>query len=91
MGRKMAPLTLQLLIENAVKHNVVSSKKPLEIKIFSDDKYIIVANPMQVKAITEQGNGMGLQNINSRYKSLCGQKIIISDADNVFTVKIPII
>lgn len=91
LERKIAPLTLQLLIENAVKHNVVSSKKPLEVKIFSDNKFIIVENSMQEKAITERGNGMGLRNINSRYNSLCGEKIIISDADNIFTVKIPII
>jgi len=91
LRRKIAPLTLQLLIENAVKHNIVSTKKPLEIKIFSDNKFIIVENPMQEKAITEDGNGMGLRNIDSRYKSLCGEKIIISTANNVFTVKIPII
>jgi len=91
MARKIAPLTLQLLVENAVKHNVVSDKMPLEIRIFNEDKYIIVKNPLQVKVVEEQRNQMGLRNIQSRYKALCGEKIIISDTEDIFMVKVPII
>ena len=91
MDRKIAPLTLQMLIENAVKHNIVSDKKPLNIKVYNNDKYIIVENPLQPKAIKEKGSQMGLRNISSRYKALCGEEIIINDENNKFTVKVPII
>ncbi len=91
MDRKIAPLTLQLLIENAVKHNIISDKRPLDIKIYNDEKYIIIENPLQIKASKEKGSQMGLRNISSRYKALCGDEIIISDKDNKFVVKVPII
>ncbi len=91
MDRKIAPLTLQLLVENAVKHNIVSDKKPLNITITHDDSYIIVENPLQIKATKEKGNGMGLRNIASRYRALCGKAIIVNDKNNTFTVKVPII
>ncbi len=91
MDRKIAPLSLQMLIENAVKHNIVSDKKPLNIKVYNNDKYIIVENPVQPKASKEKGSQMGLRNISSRYKALCGEEIIINDENNKFTVKVPII
>ncbi len=89
--KKIAPLTLQMLIENAVKHNIVSDKKPLEIKIYNDDNYIIVENPLQLKAQKEKSSQMGLRNIASRYKVLCGKEVIIHEDKDKFTVKVPII
>jgi LytS/YehU family sensor histidine kinase len=89
--KEIAPLTLQLLIENAVKHNIVSDKKPLNIKIYNDDKYIIVENPVQLKTVKEKSNQMGLRNISSRYKALCGKEVIIREENNTFIVKVPII
>lgn len=89
--KKIAPLTLQMLIENAVKHNIVSDKKPLEIKIYNDDDFIIVENPLQLKAQKEKSNQMGLRNISSRYKVLCGKEVIIHEGKDKFTVKVPII
>jgi len=91
LENKIAPLSLQLLIENAVKHNVVSDRKPLHIKINNDSKYLVVENPLQPKAQKEKSNGMGLRNITSRYRALCGEDVIISDKNNIFTVKVPII
>lgn len=91
MGRKIAPLSLQMLIENAVKHNIVSDKRPLKIKIYNDEKYVIVGNPLQPKTIKEKGSKMGLHNISNRYKALCGKAIIIQDENNTFTVKVPIV
>jgi len=91
LNRMIAPLTLQMLIENAVKHNIVSDKKPLEILIFNNDEYIIVENQLQPKSMQEKGSGMGLRNISSRYQALCGMEIIISNKNNKFTVKVPII
>jgi len=91
LDRKIAPLTMQLLIENAVKHNIVSEKRPLLIKIFNDGNYIVVENPLQAKATKEKGSNMGLKNISSRYQALCGEQIMISDKNDKFVVKVPII
>lgn len=91
MDRKIAPLTLQMLIENAVKHNIVSEKRPLVIKIYSDDGFIVVENPLQTKKNKEAGSGMGLQNISSRYMALSGYEVVISNDENTFIVKVPLI
>jgi len=91
MDKKIAPLSLQLLIENAVKHNVVSDKKPLLIRIFNDTNYLLVKNPLQLKSVKEKSNGMGLKNISSRYRALCGKDVIINTENDTFTVKLPII
>jgi LytS/YehU family sensor histidine kinase len=80
-----------MLIENAVKHNVVSEKRPLHINIFNDDTHLVVKNPLQLKANKESSNGMGLKNISSRYHALSGKEVEISTENNFFTVKIPII
>ena len=65
----IAPATLQLLIENAIKHNIVSYKKPLNIDIFSDDNFIIVKNNLQKKKQSKQNNTrVGLKNIQKRYQ-----------------------
>ena len=91
LGKKIAPLSLQLLIENAVKHNIVSDKRPLRIRIYNDTDYLVVENPLQLKAVKEKSNGMGLKNISSRYQALCGKEVIISTDNDKFTVKLPII
>lgn len=90
-NRLIAPLTLQLLIENVVKHNIVSDKKPLRIDIYQDNGYIVVENPLQAKAVEEKGSGMGLRNIASRYRAVCGKEVVISNENNKFTVKVPVI
>ena len=89
--RKIAPLSLQLLIENAVKHNIVSDKKPLKIRVYNDERYVIVENPLQLKKVREKGSRMGLRNISNRYKAICKEEILISDESNKFIVKVPII
>jgi two-component sensor histidine kinase len=88
---RIAPLSLQMLIENAVKHNVVSDKRPLKIRIYNDDTHLVVENAMQAKANKEKSNGMGLKNISSRYLALSGKEVIVRSDNNYFTVKIPII
>jgi LytS/YehU family sensor histidine kinase len=91
LEKKIAPLTLQMLIENAVKHNIVSDRKPLHVRVFNNDKYIIVENPLQPKADKAKGNKMGLKNISNRYRALCGEEIVIIKDDHNFTVKVPVI
>ncbi|MEE4256556.1 MAG: histidine kinase [Bacteroidales bacterium] len=91
LDKKIAPLSFQLLIENAVKHNVVSDKRPLKIRIYNNETHLVVENHMQLKAKKEKSNGMGLRNIASRYLALSGKEVEISTENNYFTVKIPII
>ncbi len=90
LDRKIAPMTLQLLVENAVKHNVVSRKMPLWIEIMSEEKEISVSNNLQPKE-EQPGTGVGLKNITSRYEFLSGRKVQIINDNQVFKVVIPLI
>lgn len=84
------PFTLQLLIENCIKHNVVSLDKPLHIKLYNDENFIIVENKIQLKR-GELSTGVGLDNINQRFTHLIHKEIEIEKNETVFKVKIPII
>lgn len=89
---KIAPLALQLLLENAIKHNVISVEDPLSIEVYSRDGFICVENNLQKKTmISENGSGLGLENIKSRYKFLTDKEVLISDSDGKFSVKLPLI
>lgn len=90
LDRKIAPMTLQLLIENAVKHNVVSSKHPLDIVISAENDNLIIKNNLQFKEEVA-GTGVGLKNISSRYAFLTDRKVEIIKEDNLFKVIIPLI
>lgn len=84
------PFTLQLLIENCIKHNVVSLEKPLYIRLYNDEDFIIVENKIQLKK-GELSTGVGLDNINQRFLHLIHKEIEIEKNENTFKVKIPII
>ena len=87
---KVAPLALQLLIENAIKHNIISSEAPLMIEISDDDDFIIVENNVQKKnTIGESPSGMGLENICRRYDFLSERKVEIVKSSQTFKVKLP--
>lgn len=85
------PLTLQLLIENAVKHNTMSVNTPLIISISIEDGMLIVSNPLQLRKPGEPTTGLGLKNIVNRYKLLLNKQVIIEKTDGYFVVKIPLI
>ena len=89
-GIKIIPVSLQLLIENALKHNVISYEKPLKIRISLDNNYILVSNPVQKKSILESSTKIGLSNLQDRTKIIMGSELEISNEDNNFTVKLPI-
>ena len=92
LDTSLPPLTFQLLVENAVKHNVISTAKPLYIRIACDNgKHIAVSNPLQPKLSTEEGAGIGLKNIKRRYQLLTGQSVRVEQEDGQFTVYLPII
>ncbi|WP_298239375.1 histidine kinase [uncultured Algibacter sp.] len=88
---KVVPLSLQLLLENAVKHNMVTSGKPLHIKIYEDTDYLVVENNLQPKQMVKKGSGVGLSNIMQRYNLLTDRRIDISKTSNKFAVAIPIL
>jgi LytS/YehU family sensor histidine kinase len=90
LHKKIAPMTLQLLVENAVKHNVASRQKPLTVRIFSGKSYIKVSNNYQPKH-DQKGSGMGLKNISSRYAFLTNKKVVIRNDHDMFEVVIPLI
>jgi LytS/YehU family sensor histidine kinase len=88
----IAPLSIQLLVENAIKHNTVSSGRKLSIRITIDHKWVEVSNPIQPKfQSNEESTGFGLSSLITRYTYLTPLKIEINKETNRFTVRIPIL
>ncbi len=88
---KVVPLSLQLLLENAVKHNMVTSSKPLHIKIYESGGMLVVENNLQPKQIVKKSSGVGLENIKQRYKLLSNKKVSIHQEAKRFAVAIPML
>ncbi|HNP32778.1 MAG TPA: histidine kinase [Flavobacterium sp.] len=88
---KVVPLSLQLLLENTIKHNVASEQKPLHIKIYIENNYLTVENNIQKKEVLQDRRGVGLQNIVNRYALISERKVLIEENENYFRVKIPIL
>lgn len=88
---KVVPLSLQLLLENAVKHNMVTSSKPLHIRIYEDQGDLVIENNLQPKQIVKKSTGVGLSNIMQRYNLLTNKKVNINKEANRFAVAIPML
>lgn len=87
----IVPLTLQMLIENAVKHNIASKARPLSISVVENDFYIEIKNNLQRKTDLEKSTKFGLQSIKSRYFHLTNRLVIVAETAEEFIVKIPIL
>lgn len=85
------PMSVQLLIENAIKHNEISSAAPLSISIRSEEMWLIVENNLQLRSTVENGSGTGLKNIRSRYQFFTDREPEIVATDSHFHVKIPLL
>mgnify|MGYP003633772785 FL=1 len=85
------PMTLQLLLENAIKHNQLKEDSPLKIKIHQEQNHILVRNNLQKRLSPAESSGIGLSNIKERYKLLRQKEIEISESADYFTVKLPLI
>jgi LytS/YehU family sensor histidine kinase len=85
------PLTLQLLVENAIKHNIIARAKNLHISILSDENILIIKNNLQEKPQKEPSAGVGLSNIINRYRILFNKEIEIIKTENEFIVHLPLI
>ena len=88
---KIAPLTLQLLIENAVKHNRMSVKEPLVVTVSVENKTLLVKNRLQLRATAPVSTGVGLQNIINRYALLTKCRVWAGEAGDEFVVKVPLL
>jgi len=88
---RVVPLSLQLLLENAVKHNMVTTSKPLQIKIYEDKGVLVVENNLQPKQIVKKSSGVGLENIKQRYQILTDKKVYINQTAKHFAVAIPML
>ncbi len=87
----LVPMTLQLLIENCVKHNEVSAGRPLRILISRKDEYLTVENNLQPISDRGTSSGMGLKNLQQQYQFFTGRTIRRVQTDRLFRVEIPIL
>lgn len=86
------PFTLQILFENAIKHNIISSDKPLIIRVYLDENSkLVIANNIQLKSSSSGSTGLGLANIESRYKILSNDDIDVVNNGSEFIVTIPLL
>jgi len=91
LQKSVAPLTLQLLLENAIKHNTISKARPLQVSVFVKGDYVVVQNNCQPKQTQEPSTKIGLENIRSRYRLLGAPDIEVAHTNACFTVKIPLL
>jgi len=91
MEYQIPPLTLQLLIENAIKHNVAAIYNPLQIRIYTTADTLIVVNNNRPKKSVESSSGIGLNNIAQRYQLLFDKDIVIENKPDLFEVQLPLI
>lgn len=91
LPKKMIPLTLQLLIENAIKHNVLSRSEPLKISISTHKQQLIVSNPIHKKESLDYSSGLGLKIIGNRYAYLSERQLEVENNGQSFTIKIPLL
>ncbi|MBP3640763.1 sensor histidine kinase [Parabacteroides johnsonii] len=86
----LPPLTLQLLVENVIKHNTITSARPMKIDIFVQEDHLVVSNPVQPRK-SRESSGVGLKNLSNRCKLMLGEEIRIINENEVFTVKVPLL
>ena len=88
---KVVPLSLQLLLENCIKHNVVSEAKPLHVKISIENNQLVVTNNLQKKEVLSDRKGVGLQNIVNRYAILTKRTVLVEENEQEFKIFLPIL
>ena len=90
-SKRLPPMSVQLLIENAVKHNEISNRHSLTISVRSDHDSLTVSNPIQPKLTHSGGTGIGLVNLSKRYNLLYKKDISIKEDASIFSVTIPLV
>ncbi len=89
--RFVVPLSLQLLLENCIKHNFATSSKPLIIKIYSENDNLCIENNLQVREQIKESSGIGLANIVQRYSLLTTRNVFVEKSEDYFKVKLPVL
>ncbi|ACU57772.1 signal transduction histidine kinase, LytS [Chitinophaga pinensis DSM 2588] len=87
----LIPFTLQMLVENAIKHNIISTRKPLTIQIAVNKNFIVVSNNLQKKTSGVESTNTGLKNIINRYELLNGKQVDVTVTPTEFRVSLPLI
>jgi LytS/YehU family sensor histidine kinase len=91
LDKKIVPLSLQILMENAIKHNVVSSDRPLKVEVAASNGKLVVRNNLQKKNQINESTGIGLENIRNRYRLFGNGAVEVVDNGYSFTVSIPLL
>ncbi len=91
MDRMIVPMSLQLLLENAIKHNTISKAKPLVITVHLQNDHLVVYNKLQPKSTQIPSTKVGLKNIEKRYDLIAGKSITIEKSDTEFQVQLPLL
>jgi len=97
LNKKIVPLSLQILFENAIKHNIISTKKPLTVEVYVEDNdsnklpKLIVKNNLQKKNQVSSSTKMGLENIKNRYQFFTDQSVDVIVTNDSFIVALPLI
>lgn len=90
-GYLVVPVTIQQLIENAVKHNEVSDKYPLTVSLKREGSYLVISNPVRLKQTGEESEKTGLRNIIQQYSYFTTEELEIKNTGSTFTVKVPLL
>jgi LytS/YehU family sensor histidine kinase len=91
LGQRIVPLSLQILMENAIKHNIVSAARPLRIEIFAEPDTLVMTNNLQRKHQSIESTGIGLDNIRNRYRLLGAPPVEVEEGAERFVVRIPLL
>lgn len=91
LERAIVPVTLQILIENAIKHNIVDKNSPLSIEITSIGNYLVISNNLQSRKLVEASNKQGLDNLKSLYVFMTDNPVVVEQTDTRFAVKVPLV
>jgi hypothetical protein len=90
LSLRIVPFALQLLVENAIKHNIVSAKKPLRVRVSVDGGRLVVANNLQRKTVAVPSSRVGLENLGKRCVLVTGRDILVAEGDGEFRVEVPL-
>ncbi len=91
LNKLIPPLSLQILLENTIKHNEASEDSPLVVMMFVEANYLVVSNNKQLRYTQEKTSGKGLENIKMRYSYFTNESVEISNDEKMFIVKIPLL
>jgi LytS/YehU family sensor histidine kinase len=88
---EILPVSLQILVENAIKHNKATREEPLKISVYVEGQQIVVKNNLQRMATQIRSTGIGLKNLAERVRLISGRSLIIEETNNYYLVKVPLL